>query len=200
MLAVSGGLALEGGGRSVGLLAIGAAAGMLFVQVLRRVFARLGDLDAAGPERTGGRPAVLIVVVLTVHSAAEAIGLASSFAGSSTFGLTIALALAIHKMPEGLAVSLALVPRGVPLRTAACFSALAAAPLPVLAAPAFLFVEAFRGILPAALGFAAGAMVLVVVGEMLPEAVRRAPPRSVFVHGAAAFVATVAFQAAVAAV
>jgi zinc transporter ZupT len=199
MLAVSGGLALEGRGSRVSL-AIGAAAGMLFVQVVRRMFARLGDFGVAGLTGTDGHTAILIVAVLTMHSAAEAIGLASSFAGSTTFGLTIALALAVHKFPEGLAVSLALAPRGVRLRVAAGFSALAAAPLPVLAVPAFLFVEAFRGILPAALGFAAGAMILVVLTEMLPEAVRHAPPRSVFMHGTGAFAATVVFQAVVAAV
>ncbi len=139
---------------------------------------------------------MLIVAVLTIHSAAEAVGLASAFAGSRAFGWTVGLALAIHKMPEGFAVSVALVPRGVSVRAAAGFAALAALPLPLVAVPAFLFVDSFRGILPVALGFAAGAMILVVVSEMLPEALRQSRPRSVAVYCAAAFIATALFQVA----
>lgn len=199
MLAVSGGLAVEGAQRGPGLLAAGAVAGLLFVRALRRALAHVGELDLVGLAGGDGGRAVLIVAVLTLHSAAEAIGLGSSFAGSGTFGVTIALALAVHKLPEGFAVSLALVPRGVRLRTAAIFAGLAAAPLPLLALPSFLFVNAFRGVLPAALGFAGGAMVGVVLGEMLPEALRSAPPRRVFAYGGLALAVTVAFQAVVAA-
>ncbi len=200
MLAVAGGLAVEGSQRSLGLVAVGGLAGLLFVHALRRALARVGDFEAAGLAGADGHRAALIVAVLTLHSAAEAVGLGSSFAGSGAFGLTVAVALAVHKLPEGFAVGVALVPRGVGLRAATGLAAIAAVPLPLLAVPGFLFVHAFRGVLPAALGFAAGAMLAVVVGEMLPEAVRRAPARRVFAYGASALLAAVAFQAAVAVV
>jgi zinc transporter ZupT len=170
---------------------------MLFVQMLRRVLAPLGDPDLTSLGEAGGHRAVLIVAVLTAHSGAEAIGLASAFAGGRAFGWAIGLALAIHKIPEGFAVSVALVPRGVSLRAAAGFAALAALPLPLLAVPAFLFVDSFRGLLPFALGFAAGAMIFVVVGEMLPQALRQAKPNSVAVYCAVAFTVTALFQVAV---
>jgi len=197
MLAVGGGLLLESPEPSPIALAGGVAVGMLFVQLLRRMLGRLGGLDTSGLAGTDRHRAVLIVAVLTAHSAAEAIGLASAFAGSRGFGWTIGLALAIHKMPEGFAVSLALVPQGVSVRAAAGFAALAALPLPLLAVPAFLFVDSFRGILPMALGFAAGAMIFVVVTEMLPEALRRAGPNTVAVYCVVAFTVTALFQLAV---
>jgi zinc transporter, ZIP family len=197
MLAVGGGLLL-GSPDDAGLIVAGVAAGIVFVQVLRAALARRGDVDITD---LAGRPdrhrAVLIVAVLTTHSAAEGIGLASAFAGSRAFGWTIGLALAVHKLPEGLAVGLALTPRGVSVRVAAGFAALAALPLPLLAAPAFVFLDAFREILPAALGFAAGAMIFVVASEMLPEARRQVGGRAALIYCGTTFAATALFELAV---
>jgi ZIP family zinc transporter len=194
MLAVSGGLVLGSPEGSAVGVAAGVLLGIVFVQALRTVLARRGDVEIAGLIGGDGYGALLIVGILTIHSAAEAIGLASAFAGGRAFGWAIGLALAIHKMPEGFAVCVALVPRGVCVRRAAGFAALAAAPLPLLAVPAFLLIDSFSGILPAALGFAAGAMIFVVASEMLPEARRRAGARPALVYVAAAFTATALFE------
>jgi zinc transporter ZupT len=198
MLAVGGGLLLGGRPNEPALLAAGVILGVLFVQLLRIAYARHGDLDITDLAGSDRHRAVLIVAVLTTHSAAEGIGLASAFAGSRAFGWTIGLALAVHKVPEGLAVSLALAPRGVSVRVAAGFAALAALPLPLLAVPAFVFVDAFHEILPAALGFAAGAMIFVVASEMLPEARRQVGGRAAANYCGITFAATVLFELAVA--
>jgi zinc transporter, ZIP family len=200
MLAVSAGLVFEAPAGSVAMIAVGVLLGMAFVQALRLLFAAQGEAEIVGLIGTDGRRALLIVGILTIHSAAEAIGLASAFAGGRAFGWTIGLALAVHKLPEGFAVCLALVPLGVGLRRSAGFAAFAAVPLPLLAVPAYLLVDSFRGILPAALGFAAGAMVFVVLSEMLPEARRRAGVRLALVACALAFAATAVFQLGIAAV
>lgn len=197
MLAVGGGLLLGSPDDAV-LLVAGVAAGVVFVQVLRTAVARGGDLDITDLADSDRHRAVLIVAVLTTHSAAEGIGLASAFAGGRAFGWTIGLALAVHKLPEGLAVALALAPRGVGVRTAAGFAALAALPLPLLAVPAFVFVAAFAEILPLALGFAAGAMIFVVASEMLPEARREVGGRAAIVYCGTTFAATALFELAVA--
>ena len=60
--------------------------------------------------------------------------------------------------------------------------------------PAFLFVDSFASILPAALGFAAGAMVWMAFGELLPEALETAPSRVVAFVGGAAFALMLLFQ------
>ena len=62
------------------------------------------------------RRALLIVGVMTVHSAAEGIGVGAAFADGSTLGLLITIAIAVHNIPEGLAISLVLVPRGTSVK------------------------------------------------------------------------------------
>ena len=74
-----------------------------------------GAMPRARPRHTMGslrgedaRRALLIVGVMTLHSAAEGIGVGAAFADGSTLGLLITIAIAVHNIPEGLAISLVL--------------------------------------------------------------------------------------------
>jgi ZIP family zinc transporter len=60
--------------------------------------------------------------------------------------------------------------------------------------PAFVFVEQFQAVLPAGLGFAAGAMEWMVGRELLPEAVEQGPPRAVVVAVVVSFALMLALQ------
>ena len=100
----------------------------------------------------------------------------------------------MHNIPEGLAISLVLVPRGTSVRAAAGWSIFSSLPQPLLAVPAFLFVDKFKSILPIGLGFAAGAMVWMVLRELLPEALEAASARVVALAGGTAFALMLGFQ------
>uniref|UniRef100_UPI0030EEE457 ZIP family metal transporter n=2 Tax=Rhodohalobacter sp. 8-1 TaxID=3131972 RepID=UPI0030EEE457 len=113
---------------------------------------------------------LMIVGIMTVHSFAEGIGVGVSFGESPSFGSFIAIAIAIHNIPEGLAISLILIPRGTSVRKAALWSIFSSIPQPIMAIPAFLFVLAFKTYLPIGLGFAAGAMFWMVFKELVPDA------------------------------
>ena len=140
------------------------------------------------------RRAVLIIAVMTAHSAAEGVGVGASFGGGDALGLAITIAIAIHNIPEGVTISLVMVPRGASVRSAALWSIFTSLPQPLLAVPAYLFVEQFTAILPAGLGFAAGAMVWMVWRELLPDAVRQIPTRrAAFGWIAVAFATMLAF-------
>ena len=95
-----------------------------------------------------------------------------AFGDGKSIGLLTALAIAVHNIPEGLAISLILVPRGVSVLHAAGSSVVSSLPQPLLALPAFAFVEAFGQALPIGLGFAGGAMIWMVLAQIVPDALR----------------------------
>jgi zinc transporter, ZIP family len=77
-------------------------------------------------------------------------------------------------MPEGVAISLALMPFGMSAWRAAGWSVFSSLPQPLLAVPAFLAVRVFEPLLAAGLGFAAGAMAWMVFAQLVPESLSSA--------------------------
>ena len=196
MLGASVSLVLEGADRSAWRAAAGVLAGVVFIVAASRfLHAPHRELELGALRGEDAVKALLIVAVMTIHSVAEGVGVGAAFGGGETLGILIAVAIAVHNIPEGLAISLVLVPRGTSVPAAAGWSIFSSLPQPLLAVPAFLFVDAFEGVLPAALGFAAGAMIWMVARDVLPEALEQAPRRVVAATAVVSFAAMVAFQA-----
>ena len=193
MVGASVGLLHEGAGESVERTAIGAVVGGIVVAVAGRVIGRDRELHLGVLEGADATQALLIVGVMTVHSFAEGIGIGVAFGGEEALGILIAIAIAVHNVPEGLAISLVLVPRGVSVRSAAGWSIFTSLPQPLMAVPAFLFVEEFAGFLPVGLGFAAGAMLSLVAIDLVPEALETTRARTVVLAGAASALGMLAF-------
>jgi zinc transporter ZupT len=173
MLGASFGLLREGAHFGTSQTVVGAALGVAFILVGEKVLegreVSFGDLTGAGARRI-----LLLIAVMTLHSFSEGVAVGVSFGGGATLGTLIALAIAVHNIPEGLAISAVMRPRGSSVLACAAWSVFSSLPQPLMAVPAFLFVEAFRPVLPYGLGFAAGAMVFMVFLELLPEAYRSA--------------------------
>jgi ZIP family zinc transporter len=178
MLAASGMLFYQGAQSDTLKTAVGAVVGLGTIVVAARWLRRRDDWHFEALRGAQARVAVLIVAVMTVHSVSEGVGIGVSFGGGRSIGFLTALAIAVHNIPEGLAISLVLVPRGVSVLRAAGWSVFSSLPQPVLALPAFLFVEAFTGALPVGLGFAGGAMTWMVCTEIAPELFAPPAPRS----------------------
>lgn len=98
---------------------------------------------------------VLVVCVMTLHSLSEGIGIGVSY-HSHALGSFISATLAVHNVPEGLAVAIVMLPRGVPKANVFLWCVFSSVPQPLMAVPAYLFVEAFRPLFALGLGFAGG--------------------------------------------
>ena len=172
----------------------GVLVGLGLIVAANRFISRRTTVDVADLGGGDARKALLILGIMTAHSFAEGIGVGVSFGGGEKLGLFITVAIAIHNIPEGLAVSLVMVPRGTKVRKAALWSVFTSLPQPLMAVPAFLFVLAFEPWLPLGLGLAAGAMIWMVFAELIPDAFESASGAAVGIAVTLAFAALLAFQ------
>ena len=122
---------------------------------------------------TEWRESVLLVLAITLHNIPEGLAVGVAFAGGG-LGAAIALAIGIgiQNFPEGLAVALPLRRQGLGAFRSFWYGQLSAAVEPVAAVAGAVLVSSMQSLLPYALAFAAGAMLYVVVEEMIPEAAR----------------------------
>lgn len=195
MLAASGLLFYEGALDDVVRTVVGGALGLIFVSGIARFLAGRHEIRFGSLAGADARKAMLIVGVMTVHSSAEGVGVGVAFGGGEDLGLATAFAIAIHNIPEGLAISLVLVPQGVSVLRAAGWSIFSSLPQPIVAIPAFLFVATFDGLVPLGLGFAGGAMLWMVAAEVVPDALSSASRRAVGIALLASTALMVALEA-----
>lgn len=155
---------------------VGLWSGVGFIKLTERYFGdfdQMSELGSLGQFTTGSvldvRRLLLIFAVMTLHSFAEGVGLGVSFQ-SESLGSYITTTLAIHNVPEGLALSIVLIPRNVSRVATVLICIFSSLPQPIMAVPAYLFVDYFKMIVPIGLGFAAGAMLYVAIFELFTEA------------------------------
>jgi len=145
------------------------------------------ELDPGTFEEADYKKMLLILGILTIHSFPEGVAIGVSFAelglgsGIPIFGfaipaiaITMTIAISIHNIPEGIAISIPFKASGVSnwkTMGAAIFSSV---PQPIGAVIAFIFVREARMFLPVGYGFAAGAMIYLVMTEFIEEAMEQA--------------------------
>lgn len=177
MLTASFTLVFEGLAYGLSKTVLGVLVGLVFIVASNRWLDSRENLTLSNLEGLDARKAILLLGVMTLHSFTEGVGVGVSFGGDAGLGIFITAAIAIHNIPEGLAISLVMIPRGMRVFTTALYCVFSSLPQPLMAVPSYLFVEWFRPVLPVGLGFAGGAMIWMVFSEIVPEANEKAHPR-----------------------
>ncbi len=160
---------------------IGFLSGGLFLFVVDRILPHLHaglDMSEAEGIKTSWQRSVLLVMAITLHNIPEGLAVGVAFgalglAGSpATLGSAVALAIGIgiQNFPEGAAVSVPLRREGLSRGKSFLIGQASGLVEPIAGVLGALLVVAMQPILPYALAFAAGAMIYVVVEELIPEA------------------------------
>lgn len=162
--------------------ATGIALGALFLRLIDRLLPHLHlflPVSMSEGLHTHWKRTTLLVLAITLHNIPEglAVGVAFGAIGHELGGgtvtlagaVTLAVGIGLQNFPEGIAVAMPLRREGVSRLRAFWFGQLSAAVEPVAAVVGALAVVVIEPALPWALAFAAGAMLFVVVEELIPE-------------------------------
>lgn len=163
---------------------IGFMAGGIFMRLADRLLPHLHlglSMDQKEGVKTSWQRSTLLVLAITLHNFPEglAVGVAFGAVGahlpSATFGgaLALAIGIGIQNFPEGAAVSMPLRREGISKTKSFLMGQFSGMVEPVAGVIGALFVLKMQNVLPYALCFAAGAMIFVVVEELIPESQRK---------------------------
>jgi len=127
--------------------------------------------------QTGWHRSILLVLAITLHNIPEGLAIGVAFgaaklglAGATLYGaIALAIGIGLQNFPEGAAVSVPLRREGLSRRKSFWYGQLSGVVEPIAGIIGAVLVITMRNILPYALSFAAGAMIYVVVEELIPE-------------------------------
>lgn len=162
---------------------IGFLGGGIFMRITDRLLPHLHlNQEMAQSEgiKTSWQRSTLLVLAITLHNIPEGLAVGVAFGAvaaglpSATIGGAIALAVGIglQNFPEGAAVSLPLRREGLSRNRSFLMGQASGMVEPIAGVLGAAFVLRMQGVLPYALCFAAGAMIFVVVEELIPESQR----------------------------
>ena len=159
--------------------AIGFLLGIIFLLILDSIIPHL-HLKSKKPEglKAKLKNATMMVLAVTLHNIPEGMALGVTFAGALignqeitiAGALALSVGIAIQNFPEGAIVSMPLKGEGVSKGKAFLYGTLSGIVEPISAVITIFLINLVVPILPYLLAFAAGAMIYVVVEELIPEA------------------------------
>lgn len=158
--------------------AIGFLLGIVFLLILDSIIPHI-HLDKKKPEgvRTKLKNSTMLVLAVTLHNIPEGMAVGVIFAGAliGNTGITVAgaislaIGIAIQNFPEGAIISMPLKSEGISKTRAFLYGTLSGIVEPISALITIAITESIVPILPYILAFSAGAMVYVVIEELIPE-------------------------------
>jgi ZIP family zinc transporter len=158
--------------------AVGFALGALFIFGLDKVLPHMHiNFKETEGIKSPWQRTTLLVLAITLHNIPEGLAVGVLFGGvaagipeaSIAGAVTLAIGIGIQNFPEGIAVSMPLRRMGMSRRKSFMYGQSSALVEPIFGVLGAVAVTFFTPILPYALAFAAGAMIFVVVEEVIPE-------------------------------
>ncbi|MCK6606978.1 MAG: ZIP family metal transporter [Flavobacterium sp.] len=158
--------------------AVGFAMGALFIFGLDKVLPHMHiNFKETEGIKSPWQRTTLLVLAITLHNIPEGLAVGVLFGGvaagipeaSIAGAVTLAIGIGIQNFPEGIAVSMPLRRMGMSRRKSFMYGQSSALVEPIFGVLGAVAVTFFTPILPYALAFAAGAMIFVVVEEVIPE-------------------------------
>jgi ZIP family zinc transporter len=170
---------------SVSAVILGVAAGAVFLLGSRRWLGH-HDIHVAGMAGAGARRSALVFIVLLVHSLPEGFAVGTAYASDTAgLGVFVILAIALQNIPEGTSVAIPMEAAGAGRSRQFWAAVGTSAPQPVGAVLAYALVSEVDALLPFSFGFAAGAMLGLVLFELAPQAFRSGGRRQAVVGAGA---------------
>ncbi len=160
---------------------VGFLSGGLFLFAVDKLLPHLHmgfDISQAEGVKTSWQRSILLVLAITLHNIPEGLAVGVAF-GAVAYGLpaaslagavALAIGIGLQNFPEGAAVSIPLRREGFSRRKAFLYGQASGFVEPIAGIIGAMAVLSMRSLLPYALAFAAGAMIYVVVEELIPEA------------------------------
>ena len=115
---------------------------------------------------------ILIAIAIALHNFPEGFAVGSGFKASTSLGFTITAVIMIHDIPEGIAMAVPMRAGGLSRIKAFGYTVLSGVPMGLGALFGAVLSGISSGVIAACLGFAGGAMLYIVYGELLPESKR----------------------------
>ena len=157
--------------------AVGFCIGMLFLLLLDKLVPHMHLDETQEGLKSNLQKTTMMVLAVTLHNIPEGMAVGILYAGwasgsaqiSEAGALTLALGIAIQNFPEGAIISMPLHSKGLSKGRACLYGVLSGVVEPVAGFLTILLASHVMSILPYFLSFAAGAMIFVVVEELVPE-------------------------------
>lgn len=158
--------------------AVGFVGGVFFLLILDKIIPHLHvDEDKPEGRKSKIEKSLMLILAVTLHNIPEGMAVGVVFAGmlndnatiSLTGAIALAIGIAIQNIPEGAVISMPLISNGLSRKKAFGYGFLSGVVEPIGSIIMILLTTFIQPALPFILSFAAGAMIYVVVEELIPE-------------------------------
>lgn len=154
----------------VGTTMVGVAAGIIMIVLIENTIIKFKPAKKSG----GGllKAGILVAIGIALHNFPEGFAVGSGFEASTKLGMMLTLVIVIHDIPEGIAMAVPMRAGGLSKLRSFTYTILSGIPMGLGALFGAILGEISQAFISVCLGFAGGAMLYIVFGELVPESKR----------------------------